>query len=99
MQMAREKLNEEINIIEIVKSWRNFKRALRMLLSEEQRTKCKERSRYIAIDPDFCEDLKSFRTSKTQSQKKAKQFELNFSDGFFSSHESESQKEQGENSQ
>ena len=75
MQMARDKLNEEINIIEIVNSWRYFKRALQILLSPEQKIKCKERSRYIAMNPDVCEkfeDLKAFKTSKLQSLVKAK---------------------------
>ena len=75
MQMARDKLNEEINIIEIVKSWRYFRRALQILLSPEQKIKCKERSRYIAINPDFCEkiqDLQAFKTSRRLSIVKAK---------------------------
>ena len=51
MKMAREKLDKEINIIEIVKSWRYFESALRFLLPEKKRLDFKERSRYIAIDP------------------------------------------------
>ena len=52
MEMARKKLNREINIIEIVKSWRYYESALRYLLPENQRLNFKERSRYIMIDPD-----------------------------------------------
>lgn len=52
LQMAREKLNKEINIIEIVKSWRYFELAIKSLLDERQRIDFKEKSRYIAIDPD-----------------------------------------------
>ena len=36
MQMAREKLDKEINIIEIVKSWRYYNIALKFLLTEHQ---------------------------------------------------------------
>ena len=50
--MARNKLNKEINIIEIVKSWRYFERALHHLLPEKKRLDLKEKSRYIAINPD-----------------------------------------------
>ena len=52
MEMARNKLNKEINIIEIVKSWRYFERALHYLLPEKKRLDFKERARYIAINPD-----------------------------------------------
>ena len=45
--MARDKLDKEINIVEIVKSWRYFESALRYLLPERQRLDLKERSRYI----------------------------------------------------
>ena len=34
MRLARRKLDSEINIIEIIKSWRYFKRALKVLLPE-----------------------------------------------------------------
>lgn len=51
-QMARQRLQNEINIVEIIKSRRFFTRALRLLLSERQRFKMKEKSRYIVIDPD-----------------------------------------------
>ena len=47
MKMAREKLNKEINIIEIVKDWRYFKTALNSLIvDEKKRYDLKERSRY-----------------------------------------------------
>lgn len=52
MEMAREKLDKEINIIEIVKSWRFFENAFKFLLPEAKRLDLKERSRYIAIQPD-----------------------------------------------
>lgn len=46
LQMAREKLNKEINIIEIVKSWRYYESALHHLLPEKKRLDLKARSRY-----------------------------------------------------
>ena len=52
MEMARKKLDQEINIIEIVKSRRFFKKALKILLSKKKRMELKERSRYISIDPN-----------------------------------------------
>ena len=53
--MAREKLNKEINIIEIVKSWRYYESALHHLLPEKKRLDLKERSRYHQINPDLDE--------------------------------------------
>ena len=50
--MARDKLDKEINIIEIVKSWRYFELAIKSLLEERKRIDFKEKSRYIAINPD-----------------------------------------------
>ena len=50
--MARDKLDKEINIIEIVKSWRYFELAVKYLLEERKRIDFKEKSRYIAINPD-----------------------------------------------
>ena len=50
--MARDKLDKEINVIEIVKSWRYFELAVKYLLEERKRIDFKEKSRYIAINPD-----------------------------------------------
>ena len=44
-------MEDEINIIEIVKSRRYFKNALKMLLSREQRLYMREQSNYNIIDP------------------------------------------------
>ena len=52
MEIARNKLDKEINIIEIVKSWRYFERALKFLLPEKKRLDFKERSRYLTVNPD-----------------------------------------------
>ena len=56
MEKAREKLNKEVNIIEIVKSWRYYERCLKYLLPEKARMDFKERSRYITINPDHKSD-------------------------------------------
>ena len=53
LQLARAKLDKEVNIIEIVKSWRYFESAIRFLLTERKRLDLKERSRYLTVDPDF----------------------------------------------
>ena len=45
--MAREKLDKEINIIEIVKSWRYFDKAIHSLLDDKKRIDFKEKARYI----------------------------------------------------
>ena len=79
-ERARDKLEKEINIIEIIKSRRYFNRALKVLLPKKQRMKIKERSRYIAINPDA--------ESENEEDKKAKQQEdgqTEFTDGFYSS--------------
>ena len=54
--MARDKLDKEINIIEIVKSWRYFELAVKYLLEERKRIDFKEKSRYIAINPDSADE-------------------------------------------
>ena len=72
--MARNKLNKEINIIEIVKSWRYFERALHHLLPENKRLDFKEKSRYIAINPD------PENTSKTMAKDFKSQIKRNLSE-------------------
>ena len=49
---ARKELELETNIIEIIKSKRYTEKALHHLLQEKKRFEFKEKSRYIAIDPD-----------------------------------------------
>ena len=51
-------MDKEIDIIEIIKSRRFFKMAMRKLLSDKDRMDLKERSRYILIDPNSGEDVK-----------------------------------------
>ena len=62
MSMAREKLCREINIIEMVKSWRYFENAFNYLIPEKKRLSLKEYSRYLSIDPDKADkiDKRSF---------------------------------------
>ena len=43
---------KEIDVIELIKSRRFFKLALKHLLTKEVRMQLKERSRYICINPD-----------------------------------------------
>ena len=52
MNRAREKLASEINIVQIIKSWRYMERALKLLLPARTRLELKEKSRYIVVDPD-----------------------------------------------
>ena len=53
MNKAREKLGQEINIVEVVKSWRYMERALNYLISKEMRLQMKEKARYVVIDPEL----------------------------------------------
>ena len=89
MNLAREKLNREINIIEIVKSWRYYDKAFRFLLAEKQRLDFKERTRYITINPDKCDKINTEMRNKSIEMKKSKSIRRQeFSDGFFSSQDS-----------
>ena len=56
IQKAREKIQNETNIIKIVESRRYFQTALKFLLSKKNRKLMKERSRYITVDPDRSSD-------------------------------------------
>ena len=82
---ARDKLDKEINIIEIVKSWRYYEQAIRYLLPEAQRLDLKARSRYEAVDPDLdaVKTLKNTFALKIRRSISRRRHE--FSDGFFSS--------------
>ena len=46
-------MQQETNIIEIIKSRRYFNAALHFLLDKKQRMRLKERGRYTVINPDF----------------------------------------------
>ena len=66
MQMAREKLDREVNIIEIIKSWRYYERSLRFLLGERRKFDFKEKSRYHSINPERRKQ-KAFKDVKLHS--------------------------------
>ena len=90
MQIAREKLNKEINIIEMVKDWRYFKTALNSLIvDEKKRYDLKERSRYICINPDLAKVQVDEVSRVRLSLKREKSLRrIKFSEGFFSDRES-----------
>ena len=52
IKKAITQMDQEIDIIEIIKSTRFFHLAIRKLLTHKDRLDLKERSRYILIDPD-----------------------------------------------
>ena len=87
--MARDKLDKEINIIEMVKSWRYFERSIRYLIPEKQRLDFKERSRYIAVDPDPDEAKEEKKSFAMMAKRTMSIRRHNFSDGFFSSEDEE----------
>ena len=49
---AREKLEKELNVIELIKSRRYFAKALKMLVPPETRLRLREQTRYLLIDPE-----------------------------------------------
>ena len=50
MQLGRQRLKEETNIIQIIKSRRYFKYALKLLLTREQRQRYKSKSTFELIN-------------------------------------------------
>jgi len=66
-------MQQETNIIEIIKSRRYFNAALRFLLDKKQRMRLKERGRYTVINPDF--------EKATKQEDEANEY----TDGFYSS--------------
>ena len=49
---ARERLEKELNVIELIKSRRYFAKALKMLVPPETRLRLREETRYLVIDPE-----------------------------------------------
>lgn len=90
-EKARSQLLQEINIIEIVKSRRFFKKALKGLLSKKKRYELKERSRYYSIDPDKKDYIDKEGKQKLDRQRTIDEnlydatSAMNYTDGFFSS--------------
>lgn len=64
-EKARDLLEDEVNIVEIIKSRRQIKAALRLLLTREQRIALRKHNTYIEVDPD-AEESKD-KASKGQS--------------------------------
>ena len=60
---ARDKLESELNVIELIKSMRYFAKALKTLISADQRLKLREKTRYFVIDPES-EKISNFETSQ-----------------------------------
>lgn len=56
MRFAREALENEINIISMIKSRRYFHMALTSLLSPGDRLNLKSISQYALVDPSTCEE-------------------------------------------
>ena len=52
LNMARDRLEKEMNIIELIKSQRYFARALKSLIPREKRLQLREQTRYLVVDPD-----------------------------------------------
>ena len=69
-EMMREKIEKEINIVNIVQSRRYFNLALEELLTYDQRRKLREKSRYIVVDPssDFQQEDKHTSVRKEISR-------------------------------
>ena len=55
-------MDKEIDIVELIKSRRFLKMAIRKLLSDRVRMELKQRSRYQCIDPDKQDDKKRENT-------------------------------------
>ena len=84
---ARDQMREEINIIEIIKSRRYQKAALKILLSKQQRHTLKEQCRYLAIDPDSYENLEKEQKEKVDNTVNQDEW----TDGFYYSSSSENE--------
>ena len=76
-------MQQEINIVETVKSRRFFRSALKLLLSREQRLSLREHSNYILIDPSDSEHDEDYYLNKSLSRfERLDQFNLKSDDGF-----------------
>ena len=76
-------MQQEINIVETVKSRRFFRSAMKLLLSREQRLSLREHSNYILIDPSDSEHDEDYYLNKPLSRfERLNQFNLKSDDGF-----------------
>ena len=87
-------MNQEIDIIEMIKSRRYFKLALRELLPSKVRMDLKQRSRYLLIDPDKEQEDQEevqyemeFETILDKIEYELNQEDVFLTDGFYSSGE------------
>ena len=92
-------MDREIDIVELIKSRRFVKKAIKKLLPEQARMQIKMKTRYESIDPDKDEEKKhedtlirvfTNVTSKQRSKVKGEDSILNLTDGFFSSSDDDS---------
>ena len=83
MDKAREQIQKEVNIVEIVKKLRYVTDALRYLLPETKRFEIKQRNRYIQIDPDK-DDQDRIKTELKLNISKLKEVP-DLTSGFYSS--------------
>ena len=77
-------MNSETNIIEIIKSRRFFGKALKTLLTRQQRLKMKEKSRYLYIDPNSKEPMIAKETDAPKYDSDDNEV-VEYTDGFYSS--------------
>ena len=70
---AREKLEKELNVIELIKSRRYFAKALNMLVPRETRLRLREQTRYLVIDPNSDDSGLDSEFKKSASSSKKKQ--------------------------
>ena len=64
IQKARAALEKEIDVLELVKSMRFFRMAIKRLLSKDEISKLKERSQFFTIDPDDEGEIYQHRDSE-----------------------------------
>ena len=90
-------MQKETDIIEMIKSRRYLKLALRKLLTLKQRMHLKQKSRYLCVDPKAREtdagsnvqELNLLKLSNLMQPKKRLDDHLVLTDGFFSVSESD----------
>lgn len=72
--MAHQKLNEEMNVIELIKMQRYFAKALRSLLTAGQRFELREQTRYLIIDPATSDEEEE--PGRAEKQSSGKRYEV-----------------------
>lgn len=59
IEKARQAMDREFNVVEILKSRRYFNKALKLLLPKQKRQVLIESSEYIEVDPSSCDEESS----------------------------------------